>query len=292
MARLALTISYVGTRLAGWQIQARTDRPQPRTVQGELERIAERIVGAPVRLHGAGRTDSGVHAEAQVAHMDVPDHKADMDWQRAFNAGLPDDISVSAVVRVPDDFHARFDARGKTYTYRLWPTRRWVPPRLAPFVWATGPLDQPALEAMDKAAAHLIGTHDFASFQNAGTDISSTVRTVTRVARRYEGDPQPDPLPFPVLPPLSQLPRTPEIPPSPDTPPNTGPPEAARVIAWDFEADGFLKQMVRNLMGLLVAVGHGKLDPDDVPAILAARNRKAAPATAPAQGLTMTRVRY
>ncbi len=277
MARLALTVSYVGTHLAGWQIQACIGRSRPRTVQGELERIAERIVGAPVRVHGAGRTDSGVHAEAQVAHMDVPDHKADLDWQRAFNAGLPDDIAVVAVARVPDDFHARFNARGKTYTYRLWPTRRWVPPRLAPFVWATGPLTPDALEAMDAAAAHLHGTHDFASFQNTGTDIATTVRTVTMVARRYEGDPLPGP------PSLAVAAMAPDA---------ATAPEAARVIAWDFEADGFLKQMVRNMMGLLVAVGRGKLRPDDVPAVLAARNRKAAPATAPAQGLTLTRVLY
>jgi len=277
MARLALTVSYVGTRLAGWQIQARTDRPQPRTVQGELERIAERIVGAPVRLHGAGRTDSGVHAEAQVAHMDVPDHRADLDWQRAFNAGLPDDISVAAVARVPDDFHSRFDARGKTYTYRLWPERRWVPPRLAPFAWATGSLD---LDAMDAAAAHLHGTHDFASFQNTGTDITTTVRTVTRVARRYEGEAPVHPA-LPGAMPLSDA----------DGDMNCIS-AGLRVIAWDFEADGFLKQMVRNMMGLLVAVGRGKLPPHAVPAILAARDRKAAPATAPAQGLTLTRVHY
>ncbi len=277
MARLALTVSYVGTRLAGWQIQARTDRPQPRTVQGELERIAERIVGAPVRLHGAGRTDSGVHAEAQVAHMDVPDHRADLDWQRAFNAGLPDDISVAAVARVPDDFHSRFDARGKTYTYRLWPERRWAPPRLAPFAWATGSLD---LDAMDAAAAHLHGTHDFASFQNTGTDITTTVRTVTRVARRYEGEAPVHPA-LPGAMPLSDA----------DGDMNCIS-AGLRVIAWDFEADGFLKQMVRNMMGLLVAVGRGKLPPDAVPAILAARDRKAAPATAPAQGLTLTRVHY
>lgn len=277
MARLALTVSYVGTRLAGWQIQARTDRPQPRTVQGELERIAERIVGAPVRLHGAGRTDSGVHAEAQVAHMDVPDHRADLDWLRAFNAGLPDDISVAAVVRVPDGFHSRFDARGKTYTYRLWPERRWVPPRLAPFAWATGPLD---LDAMDAAASHLLGTHDFASFQNTGTDIVTTVRTVTRVARREEGE---APLQT-TLPGAWPLPGTGEA-----ANATTG---GLRVIAWDFEADGFLKQMVRNMMGLLVAVGRGKLHPDAVPAILAARDRKTAPATAPAHGLTLSRVQY
>lgn len=286
MARLALVVSYVGTRLAGWQIQARTDRPQPRTVQGELERIAERIVGTPVRLHGAGRTDSGVHAEAQLAHMDVPDNRADLDWLRAFNAGLPDDISVTAVIRVADDFHARFDARGKTYTYRLWPERRWVPPRLAPFAWATGPLD---LEAMDAAAAHLHGTHDFASFQNTGTDIVTTLRTVTKVARRHEGEPWPAP---PALPhPLSEaLPQS--LPTAGTDGATNGLPEGPRVIAWDFEADGFLKQMVRNLMGLLVAVGRGKLHPDAVPAILTARDRTTAPATAPAHGLTLTRVHY
>lgn len=257
MPRLKILVAYVGTAYCGWQIQVNAyRRPQP-TIQEELERVVERVLGKTVRVHGSGRTDSGVHAEGQVAHFDVPDDKVDMDWQRTFNAMLPDDIAVLAVERVADDFHARINATGKVYTYSLWLSRRYTPPRLHPFVWVTGPLDVPAME---QAAQQLVGTHDFASFQNVGTELESTVRTVRSVSR------------FPV-----------GILPEGDQP---------LQLDWQFEADGFLKQMVRNLMGTLVACGTGKLGTDDVPRILAACDRTQAPATAPAQGLCMTRVLY
>ncbi len=257
MARLRLTIAYVGTAYCGWQIQTNAyRRPQP-TIQEELERIVEKVLGTQVRVHGSGRTDSGVHAEGQVAHFDVPEDKADMDWQRTFNAMLPDDIAVLDVARAADDFHARISATGKIYTYSLWLSRRYTPPRLFPYVWTTGPLD---VAAMDAAATHLLGTHDFASFQNVGTELESTVRTLRRISRTPETD----------------VPAT----------------EAPLCLDWQFEADGFLKQMVRNLMGTLVACGLGKLSPDAVPAILEACDRSKAPSTAPAQGLSMTRVLY
>lgn len=257
MPRIQLIVAYVGTQYCGWQIQANAyRRPQP-TIQEELERIAERVLGSPVRVYGSGRTDSGVHADGQVAHFDVPEDKVDMDWQRTFNAMLPDDIAVISAVRVADNFHSRIDAIGKVYTYSLWLSRRYTPPRLFPFVWATGPLD---VAAMDEAARYLIGTHDFASFQNVGTDIETTVRTLRGISRT----------------PDSPIPDT-------DTP---------LQLSWRFEADGFLKQMVRNLMGALVACGSGKYSPDAIPGLIAARDRTLAPSTAPAQGLCMTQVLY
>ncbi|GFM37097.1 tRNA pseudouridine(38-40) synthase TruA [Desulfovibrio psychrotolerans] len=264
MPRLKLTIAYVGTNYCGWQIQAFSRRPQP-TVQEELERVAERVLGTPVRIFGSGRTDSGVHAEGQVAHFDVPEDKADRDWQRTFNAMLPDDIAVLDVERVASDFHARINATGKIYAYSLWLTRRYTPPRLFPFVWATGPVD---VAAMDAAARHLEGTHDFSTFRNVGTEVETCVRTLRSISRSPHG-----PLP------------------GADTP------DYARVgiplqLTWYFEADGFLKQMVRNLMGTLVACGTGKLSPDAVPSLLAACDRAQAPATAPAQGLSLARVLY
>ncbi len=250
MPRLKLTVAYVGTAFAGWQIQAKAPA-RPRTVQEELEKAVAALTGGHVRVHGAGRTDSGVHAEAQVAHLDLPTPSRPVDWLRAFNALLPQDLSVLAVEKVTEDFHARFSATGKHYAYALWLARCAVPPRLRPFVWECGPLDLPAME---EAALHLIGTHDFASFRNAGTDVETSVRTLRSIQREE-------------LSPLHHI--------------------------WHFQGNGFLKQMVRNLMGLLVSVGRGKTAPAEVPGLLAAQDRTALPsATAPAKGLTLVRVLY
>ncbi|MFI3271520.1 MAG: tRNA pseudouridine synthase A [Pseudomonadota bacterium] len=304
MARLQLTIAYVGTHLHGWQIQQHANPSQKkelRTVQGELERIATKVAGVPVRLHGSGRTDSGVHAHGQIAHMDIPDTHINVQWQRAFNAQLPHDICVLDVEHVADDFHARYDATRKLYTYRLWCTRRFVPPHERDFVWAPGPLH---VEAMVGAARHLMGTHDFASLQNAGTDIASTVRTMLDI--RYQtvanvvtpacGDVElmagAHELFMPALQSVTQ-PFCQHI--LADHPLSQGKSpflDAPMELRWTFEADGFLKQMVRNIMGLLVAVGRGSLQPHDVPRILAACDRSASAVTAPACGLTMTKVYY
>ncbi len=257
MARLKLTLAYTGTRLHGWQIQEHKTGSRPRTVQGCLEEAFARILGIPVRVQGASRTDAGVHALCQVAHADVPDDKLDIQWQRALNHNLSRDVSVIDVVQVPETFHARYDAQSKIYTYSLWLSRQYVLPQRRVFVWETGPLD---LEAMDMAARHFLGEHDFASFQNIGSVVRSTVRTLLAVNRSGPADRENGP----------------------------GWPE----VVWRFHGQGFLKQMVRNLMGCLVYVGRGKLQADEVPEILAKRNRSAAPPTAPAQGLTLERMLY
>lgn len=253
MPRLKLTLAYVGTRYCGWQIQ---DKPSPPpTIQGALEAILRRVTGTLIRVHGAGRTDSGVHADAQVAHLDIPEDKAHLDWQRIFNTNLPGDISVLEVQPVPDAFHARFDAVDKTYTYQFWMNRRYMPPRLHPFAWDCGPLD---INRMHAALPHLLGQHDFRSLQNSGTPIEDTVRTITHME---------------LNPGLALCPG----------------PEA---LALRVTADGFLKQMVRNIAGLLVAVGRNKFAPEDIPALLLTTQREAAPATAPACGLTLTHITY
>ena len=253
MPRLKLTLAYVGTRYCGWQIQ---DKPSPpSTIQGELEAVLRRVTGTLVRVHGAGRTDSGVHADAQVAHLDIPEDKAHLDWQRIFNTTLPGDISVLEVRPVPADFHARFDAVDKTYTYQFWMNRRCMPPRLRPFAWDCGPLD---VECMRAALPHLLGRHEFRSLQNAGTPMEDTVRTITEIT---------------LDPALALCPA----------------PEA---LALRVTADGFLKQMVRNIAGLLAAVGRRTLQPDAIPGLLQAARRENAPPTAPACGLTLTRVTY
>lgn len=256
MERLKLTLAYTGTAYAGWQIQAETQEKS--TVQKELENAFARITGGPVRVHGAGRTDSGVHAEGQVAHVDVPEKSAD--WRASLNALLPPDIRVLRAERAHPSFHARHDAAGKLYAYTLHMGREPVSPRLAPYVWATPLLDA---ARMEEAASALTGRHDYASFQNAGTDIADTVRSVWNISRA-------DCVAGPLLCPAGWP-----------------------VATWLFYGQGFLKQMVRNLMGLMVYAGLGKTDAAGVKRFLEAGDRRALPSmTAPAKGLTLLRVDY
>ncbi len=331
MPRLKLCIAYEGTAFAGWQCQldpkpapAGLCRPNLRTVQWVLEEALNGIVGemrghSPnpyLRLTGSGRTDAGVHAEGQVAHFDVPEDIRPIDWQRALNHRLPDDVSIISATWADADFNARFDAVGKTYTYSLWLERAFLPPRLRNFVWQVGPL---RLDLMQAAAALLPGEHDFAAFQNAGGDPGPTIRTLYSVDCHPLPWPEPVPLNLPQEAPeslrlYSRLPRALATPghaatygdsmrnaanaphgqpyetpfgASPFTEP--GSPH----IRWSFTGSGFLKQMVRNLMGLLVAVGQEKVRPEDVPPLLDGRDRKAMPGvTAPPQGLCLHRVFY
>ena len=250
MPRLKFTLAYVGTAYSGWQIQEKPSPPP--TIQGELERALIKVCGRPVRVFGAGRTDAGVHAEAQVAHCDVPALHA-VNWQAALNVNLPPDIRILEAQEVADTFHARRDARKKIYRYDLWRSRQVVPPRLHPFVWACGPLNVPRLDA---ALPLLAGMHDFRSFQNRGTEIRDTVRTVLSLTAAHPAE------------------------------------FGGDVLSLYMEADGFLKQMARNITGLLVAVGQGRFDASLIPALLAARDRVQGPPTAPAHGLTLVRVDY
>lgn len=120
MPRLKLTIAYVGTQYHGWQTQARKNASPLPTIQNIIEDAVAHVLGERVHVHGAGRTDAGVHAEAQVAHLDVPESRARMDWQLALNTLLPRDIRIADAVLVPDTFHAQHSAVRKTYEYRLW----------------------------------------------------------------------------------------------------------------------------------------------------------------------------
>ena len=141
MPRLKLTIAYVGTQYHGWQTQALKNASPLPTIQNIIEDAVAHVLGERVHVHGAGRTDAGVHAEAQVAHLDIPESRARMDWQLALNTLLPRDIRIADAVLVPDTFHAQHSAVRKTYEYRLWLSKRYTPPQLFPFVWACGPVD-------------------------------------------------------------------------------------------------------------------------------------------------------
>jgi tRNA pseudouridine38-40 synthase len=246
MVRLMLTLAYVGARFHGWQLQ-----PGVRSVQGCLEEALSRLAGCHVRAHGAGRTDSGVHALGQVAHVDVPASRADLPWQRALNALLPADICVTSVSFAQPAFHARFDALWKTYSYTLWTEPGYLLPQRRGLVWPTGPLD---LQQMALAAQKLVGHRDWSSFQNQGTPVRSTMRTVFDI-QCIAGT-------------------------------------HSEETIWLITADGFLKQMARNIMGCLVMIGRGRLIISQMEDIVQQGRRELAPASAPAQGLCLERVDY
>lgn len=250
MPNFRLTLEYDGTDFRGWQVQAGGER----TVQGALEAAVERLTGSAVRVHGAGRTDSGVHAEGQVASvaLETPPSIGDdaAAFQRALNGCLPPDVAVVDASVAAPDFHARFSARGKHYRYALWNSPVRAPLRARRTALVPQLLD---LAAMRSAAAALRGRRDFASFQASGSHVESTVRTLTRLD--VEGAPGAE-------------------------------------IRFEVAADGFLRHMVRALVGTLVEVGRGRRPADSLAQVLAARDRAAAGPTAPARGLTLVRVDY
>jgi tRNA pseudouridine38-40 synthase len=179
--RLKLEIAYHGATHAGWQSQAGGD-----SVQDVIEKALLVLVPSGARLHGAGRTDAGVHALAQCAHADVPDGPlGPSEWLRALNAHLPPSISILSATRAPHDFHARFSAVSKIYTYRIWNASAHHPMERDRSWHVPGHLDH---EALRVAAALFCGTHDFAAFSAKRTPPpQSTVRTIHTLDIATEG---------------------------------------------------------------------------------------------------------
>jgi tRNA pseudouridine38-40 synthase len=178
--RLLLTLQYLGTRYAGWQWQANAVGIQQ--VVGEA---LQRMFGAPVKLEGAGRTDAGVHALAQRAHVDVPFGIPIRGFLLGINNLLPHDIRVTAVEEVADDFHARFNAKSKTYAYRIWNAPVDDVFGFETQVHVAQPLDA---DAMHAAAQLLVGEHDFRPFTVADPEVASTVRTIESMEVVREGE--------------------------------------------------------------------------------------------------------
>jgi tRNA pseudouridine38-40 synthase len=176
--RLLLTLQYRGTHYGGWQLQAGVP-----SVQQVVEEALERMFHQSIRLHGAGRTDAGVHAEAQRAHADVPFEIPSRGFLLGINQLLPHDVRVTAVETVPDDFHARFDAKGKTYAYRIWNAEVADVFADETHTHVAQPLDA---ALMHDAAQALIGTHDFKIFTVADPEVSSTVRTIDSLSVRRD----------------------------------------------------------------------------------------------------------
>jgi tRNA pseudouridine38-40 synthase len=252
---LKLTIAYEGTDFAGWQRQAGA-----RTVQAVLEDALAPIEKRTVTVIGAGRTDAGVHAAAQAASVVLESPIARDDLLRALNATLPTDVRVLAIDAAADGFSARHDAKRKTYRYAIW-NGVAPPPWLRRSVWhVPQPID---LAAMSQAASMLIGEHDFAAFQATGSDVKTTVRRLL-TSTVYDVD-------------LTQL---------------VAVAPGDRLLRYEVTGTGFLRHMVRNIVGTLADVGRGRLQAQQVPEILASRDRSQASATAPAQGLVLWKVEY
>ena len=245
MRTLKLTLAYDGTAYAGWQRQVNAV-----SVQQVVEEAFAPLVGdVPPTIAGASRTDAGVHALGQVASVNADFDLTPVAVQRALNVRLPMDIRVLGAVEAAPGFHARFQSAGKSYRYRIVTTSV-----LSPFdrfyVWHSP--EPKRIELMQEAAAHLVGRHDFASFQARGAYVRETVRTIERLELT----------------------------------------EARGEIVIECDGDGFLRHMVRAIVGTLAEIGAGLRPPGVMREILEARERRAAGATAPAAGLTLMAVRY
>lgn len=177
--RILLTLQYLGTRYAGWQTQANAIG-----VQTVVEDALTKMFGAPVKIEGAGRTDAGVHARAQKAHADIPFDIPRRGFLLGINDLLPHDIRVTAIDDCPDAFHCRFDAKLKTYQYRI-----WNGPVADVFAFETHAFVAQQLDVarMQAAADLLRGTHDFRVFTVAEPEVSSTERTITAIRVEREG---------------------------------------------------------------------------------------------------------
>ncbi len=246
--KFKLTIAYDGTHYAGWQVQK-----TGAGVQERVEAALARLFPSAPRLHSSSRTDAGVHAVGLVAHVEIPRQQFRMPVRKlplAINAHLPAEIRVMTATRCPADFHARFAALGKEYRYYVW-NHPVMNPLLRDQAWHVPvALD---VAAMRRAAAALLGTHDFKSFAaNRNYEAESTVRTVTRCAIQRRG------------------PR----------------------LTFIIQADGFLYKMCRGIVGTLVQVGRGQIAAGALGRILARRDRRVAGMTAPAHGLVLWRVFY
>jgi tRNA pseudouridine38-40 synthase len=179
--RLKLTVAYDGAAFAGWQSQAHR-----KTVQDELERALQKISGQRIRVHGAGRTDAGVHALAQCAHVDLADKRMSTErWRNALNAVLPAAVRILRCQYVSQKFHARFSATGKLYRYRIWAAPILPPLELGRAWHISSPLD---VDLLKTAGQKFIGTHDFAPFAaSAGKKEKDTTRTISSVYIRRSG---------------------------------------------------------------------------------------------------------
>jgi tRNA pseudouridine38-40 synthase len=245
-----LVLQYDGTDFHGWQVQE-----DLRTVQGELTSALSLIDGRSVSVHGSGRTDAGVHAEGQVANVDIQREISPEKLRSAINGNIGRDVRVLTVNTADDDFHARYSAVEKTYVYRI-----VTGPVISPFWsrYAHHDARRLDLESMKQCAELFLGKHDWTAFSAAQSDVEDRVRTLTRLEVLSRAD------------------------------------ERLRgsLIEIRVSADGFLRYMVRAIAGTLMALGRGELERDAIGEAIETGNRPLAAVTAPAHGLTLLSVRY
>jgi tRNA pseudouridine38-40 synthase len=240
-----LIIEYDGSSYHGWQRQKNR-----KTIQGEIEKAIMTITGEKIALTGSGRTDAGVHAFGQVANFYCDTEISPEVFQRGLNGLMPKDIIIKECNTVDEKFHARYDAKTKTYQYRI--LNRTTPAAICrQYAWfIKKKLD---LDAMQSAILHIIGTNDFKAFEGAGSPRSSTKRRVINAGLQQK---------------------------------------EKEYLIFEIEADGFLRFMVRNIVGTLLDVGLCKITPDDFKKILLSKDRNLAGATAPPHGLFLMNVKY
>jgi tRNA pseudouridine38-40 synthase len=245
-----LLLQYDGTDFHGWQIQ-----PGLRTVQGELTRVLSLLDDGDVVVHGSGRTDAGVHAEGQVASVQLKREITPDKLRNAINGNLPPDVRVLFVSAAAADFHARYSARSKTYTYRI-----VHGPVMSPFWSRYALLESRALD-LDRArrcAKSFLGEHDWTAFSAAQSDAESRVRNVTRCNLDHRWSAR----------------------------------GRCHLIELSVTANGFLRYMVRSIVGTLLAAARGDIDEAAISRALHEGKRELAGPTAPAHGLTLQSVQY
>lgn len=244
MKRVLLTIEYDGTDFHGWQLQ-----PDLLTVQGVLEDALSKLFSKPTTVIGTSRTDAGVHANEFCCHLDCDDNIPDVAFLRGVNSLLPPTVAVKACKTVANDFHARRDAKGKTYVYHIYNSteKDAFKSRYAWHIERT--LD---IGKMNEFCRQIIGTHDFSAFCSSGSQVETTVRTISECFVKKQGSD----------------------------------------VTLTVTADGFLYNMVRIIVGTAVAVSDGRVLLEDIPAILQTGDREGAGMTAPPNGLFLEKVLY
>lgn len=240
-----MILQYEGTRYQGWQRQVSTEN----TIQGKLEALLSKMAGEPVEVNGSGRTDAGVHAMGQVANFHADTDKRPEEIMDYMNFYLPEDIAVISLAEAPQRFHSRLNATGKTYCYRVLNTKI---PHVFERRYVHVVEEALDVEAMRKAAAYLLGTHDFRAFTSNKRSKKSTLRRIDEIRIEQAGE---------------------------------------EVRFW-YSGNGFLYHMVRIMTGTLLEVGLHKREPGTAAEILASGCREAAGELVPAKGLTLMEVRY
>ena len=251
MRNIRLLIAYDGADFHGWQIQ-----PDTPTIQGEIEKHLAAIHNDHITLHGAGRTDAGVHARGMVAHFNTHKLIGPLDFQNSLNSMLPASIRILKVTEESPSFHSRFSAKGKTYSYTIFNDKIQMPHERYCSHHIKAPLD---FSCINECLSIIQGTHDFASFETAGSrDLSLTggrgsIRTISNAVLL-------NPVPF--------------------------------FYEFTITGDGFLRHMVRNIVGTILEVGLRRRSIENFREILFAKKRSTAGVTAPPHGLTLTKIYY